>query len=43
MATSSTNDEGAGEDGNVWTLNQKIDQPMDEEARRLRNMYKEKV
>ncbi|EXC24799.1 Potassium transporter 11 [Morus notabilis] len=42
MATSSTNDEDAGEDGNVWTLNQKIDQPMDEEARRLRNMYKEK-
>lgn len=29
--------------GSMWILDQKIDQPMDEEAGRLRNMYKEKV
>lgn len=29
--------------GSMWVLDQKLDQPMDEEAGRLRNMYKEKV
>lgn len=29
--------------GNMWVLDQKLDQPMDEEAGRLRNMYREKV
>lgn len=29
--------------GSMWVLDQKIDQPMDEEAGRLRNMYREKV
>lgn len=31
------------EDGNVWSMTHKIDEPMDQEASRLRNMYKEKV
>lgn len=29
--------------GNMWTLDQTLDQPMDEEAGRLRDMYREKV
>jgi KUP system potassium uptake protein len=29
--------------GSMWDLEQKIDQPMDEEAGKLRNMYREKV
>lgn len=29
--------------GSMWVLDQKLDQPMDEEAGRLSNMYKEKV
>lgn len=29
--------------GSMWDLDQKLDQPMDEEAGRLRNMYREKV
>nr|GEV10835.1 potassium transporter 10-like isoform X1 [Tanacetum cinerariifolium] len=29
-------------EGGIWALEQKIDQPMDEEASRLKNMYKEK-
>ncbi|KAH9747268.1 Potassium transporter 11 [Citrus sinensis] len=28
--------------GSMWVLDQKLDQPMDEEAGRLRNMYREK-
>ncbi|KAE9598713.1 putative potassium transporter [Lupinus albus] len=28
--------------GSMWNLDQKLDQPMDEEAGRLRNMYREK-
>ena len=30
-------------EGGIWVLEQKIDQPMDEEAGRLKNMYGEKV
>ena len=29
--------------GSMWDLDQKLDQPMREEAGRLRNMYREKV
>ena len=29
--------------GSMWDLDQKLDQPMDEEAGRLRNTYREKV
>ena len=29
--------------GSMWDLDQKLDQPMDEEAGRLRNIYREKV
>lgn len=29
--------------GSMWHLEQKLDQPMDEEAGRLKNMYREKV
>lgn len=29
--------------GSMWDLDQKLDQSMDEEAGKLRNMYREKV
>jgi len=29
--------------GAMWELEQKLDQPMDEEANKLNNMYREKV
>lgn len=29
--------------GSMWVLDRKLDQPMDEEAGRLKNMYREKV
>jgi KUP system potassium uptake protein len=29
--------------GSMWELDQNLDQPMDEEATRLKNMYREKV
>lgn len=29
--------------GSMWILEQKLDQSMDEEAGRLKNMYREKV
>lgn len=29
--------------GSMWDLDQKLDQPMDEEAGRIRNMHCEKV
>ncbi|PPD92742.1 hypothetical protein GOBAR_DD10302 [Gossypium barbadense] len=35
-------DEDNDNRGSMWDLDQKLDQPMDEEAGRLRNMYKEK-
>lgn len=40
MATESMDGESCK--GNMWMLDQKLDQPMDEEAGRLRNMYREK-
>ncbi|XP_061368668.1 potassium transporter 10-like isoform X2 [Gastrolobium bilobum] len=35
-------DEDSDNKGSMWVLDQKLDQPMDEEAGRLRNMYREK-
>jgi len=29
--------------GSMWELDQNLDRPMDEEAGRLKNMYREKV
>lgn len=43
MATNMTTDQGPDRNGTVWTIDQKLDQPMDEEARKLKNMYTEKV
>lgn len=36
-------DEDGDTRGGMWVLEQKIDQPMDEEAERLKNTYREKV
>lgn len=36
-------DEDSDNKGSMWVLDQKLDQSMDEEAGRLRNMYREKV
>ncbi|MCD9559629.1 peroxysomal 3-ketoacyl-CoA thiolase A (THIL) [Datura stramonium] len=36
------NEENNENKGGMWDLEQKLDQPMDEEAGRLRNMYREK-
>ena len=43
MASREQTDEAIGGRTSVWILDQKLDQPMEEEAKRLRNMYKEKV
>jgi len=43
MASVVQNDKDTDNRGQVWILDQKLDQPMEEEAKRLRNMYKEKV
>ncbi|XP_008798216.1 probable potassium transporter 11 [Phoenix dactylifera] len=40
MASEMTNEET--NKGNMWDLDQNLDQPMDEEAGRLKNMYREK-
>ncbi|KAK2967132.1 hypothetical protein RJ640_006841 [Escallonia rubra] len=42
MATEVGIDEEGERKGSMWVLEQKLDQPMDEEAGRLRNMYSEK-
>ncbi|CAI8617745.1 unnamed protein product [Vicia faba] len=42
MGTRVESDEDGDNKGSMWELDQKLDQPMDEEAGRLRNMYKEK-
>lgn len=39
---SATRDEVTSK-GVMWELDQNLDQPMDEEAGRLKNMYREKV
>ena len=43
MASRVEDDESTENKGSMWVLDQKLDQPMDEEAGRLRNMYREKV
>ncbi|RWW05036.1 hypothetical protein BHE74_00038713 [Ensete ventricosum] len=40
MATAPSN--GQNSKGNMWVLDQKLDQPMDEEAGRIRDMHREK-
>ncbi|XP_027345586.1 potassium transporter 10-like [Abrus precatorius] len=42
MASRVDTDEDGDNRGSMWDLDQKLDQPMDEEAGRLRNMYREK-
>ncbi|GER33165.1 potassium transporter [Striga asiatica] len=42
MASGVESDEGSESNGGMWALEQKLDQPMDEEAGRLKNMYREK-
>ncbi|KZV22156.1 potassium transporter 11-like [Dorcoceras hygrometricum] len=42
MASEVEIDEGNDTKGSMWVLDQKLDQPMDEEAGRLNNMYREK-
>ncbi|KAL7089712.1 hypothetical protein ACP275_13G200200 [Erythranthe tilingii] len=42
MASGMESDEGGESKGSMWVLEQKLDQPMDEEAGRLKNMYREK-
>ncbi|KAH6796095.1 hypothetical protein C2S51_037081 [Perilla frutescens var. frutescens] len=42
MASGVDFDEGSETKGDMWVLDQKLDQPMDEEAGRLKNMYREK-
>ncbi|PIA37726.1 hypothetical protein AQUCO_03000338v1 [Aquilegia coerulea] len=43
MASTPTIDEENGNKGSMWVLDQKLDQPMEEEAGRLKNMYREKT
>lgn len=43
MASGIEFEEDSENKGSMWVLDQKLDQPMDEEAGRLRNMYREKV
>ena len=43
MASVSERDGNGDTMGSMWDLGQKLDQPMDEEAGRLKNMYREKV
>lgn len=43
MASRVEIDEENDSKGGMWVLDQKLDQPMDEEGGRLRNMYREKV
>ncbi|XP_042941282.1 potassium transporter 11-like isoform X2 [Carya illinoinensis] len=42
MASIAQTSENIDRRGGMWILDQKLDQPMEEEAKRLRNMYKEK-
>ena len=43
MGSSGEDDQDTENRGSMWDLDKKLDQPMDEEASRLRNMYREKV
>ncbi|XP_030474735.1 potassium transporter 11-like isoform X3 [Syzygium oleosum] len=42
MSSGAEIDEESDNKGSMWVLDQKLDQPMDEEAGRLSNMYREK-
>ncbi|CAJ1935742.1 unnamed protein product [Sphenostylis stenocarpa] len=42
MSSRVDTDDESDNRGSMWDLDQKLDQPMDEEAGRLRNMYREK-
>ncbi|KAF6137581.1 hypothetical protein GIB67_031860 [Kingdonia uniflora] len=42
MASTPIDEEDGPNRGSMWALDQKLDQPMEEEAGRLRNMYREK-
>ncbi|KAL5975769.1 putative potassium transporter 11 [Asimina triloba] len=42
ISMESPNIEDESNKGSMWVLDQKLDQPMDEEAGRLKNMYREK-
>ncbi|CAL0309720.1 unnamed protein product [Lupinus luteus] len=42
MGSGIDSNEESDNKGSIWSLDQKLDQPMDEEAGRLRDMYKEK-
>lgn len=42
MATGLEIEDGTENKGSMWVLEQNLDRPMDEEAGRLKNMYKEK-
>jgi KUP system potassium uptake protein len=39
----SMSDNGTTNRGSMWELDQNLDEPMDEEAGQLKNMYREKV
>lgn len=43
MASRVEIEEDTDNKGSMWVLDQKLDQPMEEEAGRLRSMYREKV
>lgn len=43
MASEAEINENGDTKGSMWALDQKLDQSMDEEAGRLKNMYREKV
>lgn len=43
MASTSMTIDEENNRGSMWALDQNLDQPMEEEAGRLKNMYREKV
>jgi KUP system potassium uptake protein len=43
MLMASMSDSETTNRGSMWELDQNLDQPMDEEASQLKNMYREKV
>lgn len=42
MASTPINEDNNNK-GNMWVLEQKLDQPMDDEGGRIKNMYRQKV
>ncbi|QHO38774.1 Putative potassium transporter [Arachis hypogaea] len=43
LSSNGSDDDADNNKGSMWTLEQKLDQPMDEEAAKLKNMKTEKV